>query len=150
MCPLLPSPLKTPAKMHIGTWKFLHPLRTKSKKEGPPKNYHFNTHVSRCLFFRLLFFVFLLVFMSDHKPFYLIQWNARSVRNKLHHLRDPLFTNSSVLTIQESFLKAPHNFSSPGKVSFRQDRSWGSRGGLMTAVCRDFPASTRTLQLPSS
>lgn len=83
----------------------------------------------------LLFFFFFVPGMG----FSIVHWNIRGASaNKawLHHV---IFSRTHIIALRETFLSPSIRFSLPGKIIYRQDRI-GRRGGLLTAICANFPS----------
>lgn len=77
----------------------------------------------------------------------LLQWNARSIRNKNVWLSQALFIDADVLCIQETFLLPQDNFHLSRKIIYRNDRVSNNRGGgTLIAVNNTIPS--RLLSLP--
>lgn len=85
-------------------------------------------------------------------PCKIIQWNARSIKNKLCWLRQSPFVNADILVIQETFLKDSDVISIPGKNILRKDREEDHRGGgLLFAINKKVSYQTVSLNnLPNS
>lgn len=81
---------------------------------------------------------------------YFLQWNCRSIKNKLIWFNIPPFTQTDIWIIQETFLKPNDKLQFPGKIIFRQDRLDRSGGGLLIAVPTSISAQQIPIQIPQS
>jgi exonuclease III len=64
------------------------------------------------------------------RPFNLLQWNCRSIRDKKHFLRHFLETHDvQIFALQETWLKEDESFSIPGFNIMRKGGLIGYRGG---------------------
>ena len=59
----------------------------------------------------------------------------------MHLLQCPSLTQTDILVLQETFLKADTYITIPGKIIYRQDRKESSGGGLLVAVNSSFPST---------
>ena len=66
--------------------------------------------------------------------FTMIQWNCRSLSNKLEHFKCPPFSSSHVLILQETFLNPDKHAQFDHKTVYRLDRANRPGGGLLIAV----------------
>lgn len=76
----------------------------------------------------------------DH-IFSLLQWNCRSLCNKMVWMNSGPFSKVDCLVLQETFLKQDNICSFPGKVVYRADRPSRPGGGLLIAVNNAFSSS---------
>ncbi|GBM46473.1 hypothetical protein AVEN_78614-1 [Araneus ventricosus] len=79
---------------------------------------------------------------------YLIQWNARGLRNKV--LAKKSILKADIIAIQETFLTSSVNFALPSKILYRTDRHSSLSGGLLIGINEKFPSHIVQLQLPPS
>ena len=67
----------------------------------------------------------------------LLQWNAQNIKSHLAYFMkymSSLTNTPDIICIQETHLKPKHNFSLPGYVPVRKDRTFAEKGGLLTLV----------------
>lgn len=70
----------------------------------------------------------------------IIHWNCHSIKSKRSWLKNQFFTNSSIILLQETFLKPIDNLPITEKIIYRKDRTHGRGGGLLTAIDRNLPS----------
>ena len=70
--------------------------------------------------------------------FNIIQWNCRSIRNKMIWMNNAPFSKVDCLVFQETFLKDDLPCFFPGKIVYRADRFSRQGGGLLIAVNTTF------------
>lgn len=78
----------------------------------------------------------------------IIQWNCRSLKNKLLWIQQKLFCAANILVFQETFLSQNDHIHILNKAIFRNDRTDGRGGGLLIAVDKKFPA--QEIHFPNS
>ena len=73
---------------------------------------------------------------------HIMQWNAEGVRNKKTDLQQFLkMHNIDICCLQETHLNGNHRFTVRGYEAFRQDRTTGHKGGVITLVKNSLAAA---------
>lgn len=78
---------------------------------------------------------------------HITHWNCNSIKNKRTWLKNKFFANSSVILLQETFLKSIDQLTIKEKIIYRKDRTHGRGGGLLTAIDRNLPSQPVNLNL---
>ena len=71
----------------------------------------------------------------------ILQWNFRSIRNKVNILNCTLFFSPDILVLQETCLRSDSYLDIPPKILYRLDRCVRPGGGLLIAVNASFSSS---------